>query len=842
MTTDVRPDSGEEGTASSAVKELAALRAALDVHAIYSVTDRAGRMIDMNTGFTRISGYARDELIGHDHRLLNSGVHPKSFWIEMWRTVSSGRPWRGEVCNRRKDGSLYWVDSTIVPYADAAGKITNFVSIRFDMSAQKISEDALARTLELLDDSQTMARMGSWSYDSATGAVEWSRQTYAMLRLDSAHGPPDFDVATGIFTDADCVLLQHAIYSAVRDGVPYSLQLRTRTDVNGMRVVRADGRARRDAGDAIVGLVGTITDVTAAVERDEQLQTMQGEAVDYSRRLQEANAVLQRANAHANELAAEAELASRAKSEFLANMSHELRTPLNAIIGFSEVLRDGLIGDISEKQRSFIGDIFDSGKHLLSLINDILDISKVEAGKMTLDLERAIVSSVLVSSLSIIREKAMARGIRLATVDMESSAVDMQMDVRKIKQILYNLLSNAVKFTPAGGQVVLRAKCVPRSSVGQLSGAWPGRAFPLAQSDSSEFLMLSVTDSGIGIAPGGLAELFTPFSQLESGLARRFDGTGLGLALVRSLTELHGGTLAVESSTGEGSCFTVWIPMTSSVEPSVPTRVDSLAEVGVFAGTMESRHHIPTALIVEDDFKAASLLRLHLEDEGMHVLHAASAEAALALAMQQPLALISLDIMLPNMDGWELLGRIKQIPALSHVPIVIISILADSARGFALGAAAIMQKPVSRQALSESMVGLGLLPRVRGQQLTVLVVDDDRRSVDLLTARLQGLVDTVLSAHGGREAIALARNNLPDLIVLDLMMPEVNGFDVVHTLAAHPATSSIPIIVVTAMELTEHDRNRLHAQVSTVMQKGTFDGDRFALEVRRALAHRHVVT
>ncbi len=842
MTPPLRPDTGVEDSAASLLEELAALRAALDVHAIFSVTDRSGRMIDMNTGFTRISGYSREELLGHDHRILNSGVHPKSFWIEMWRTISSGRSWRGEVCNRRKDGSLYWVDSTVVPHADSEGRIDKYVSIRFDISTQKTSEDAHARALELLDDAQTMARMGSWSYDAATGAVQWSRQTYTMLGLDPAHGPPDFDVATGIFTEADCILLQHAMYSAVRDGVPYSLQLRTQTDNNGIRIVRADGRARFGTGDAIVGLVGTITDVTADVERDEQLRTVQGEAVEASRRLQEANEVLQHANAHATELAVQAEIASRTKSEFLANMSHELRTPLNAIIGFSEVLRDGLIGDISDKQRDFIGDIFDSGKHLLSLINDILDLSKVEAGKMSLDLAPASVSSVMVSSLSIIREKAMARQIRLTTVDLDGSADEVQLDVRKVKQILYNLLSNAVKFTREGGQIVVRVGRVPRASAGHLSGVWPGRTFPLEPSDAAEFLMVSVTDSGIGITPDGMEVLFTPFRQLETGLARRFEGTGLGLALVRSLTELHGGTVAVESASGEGSCFTVWIPVTTSEAPARPTSLAGVADATSLPATVAARHQIPVALVVEDDFKAAELLRFHLEAEGMHVVHASSGEAALAVAMQQPLALISLDIMLPNMDGWEVLARIKQIPKLAHVPVVIISIVPDSARGFALGAAAIMQKPVSRQALCESMVCLGLFPRLKGQQLSVLVVDDDRGAVELLATRMQGLASTVLRAYSGREAIATAQEALPDLIVLDLMMPEVNGFDVVHALASDTATAAIPIIIVTAMDITAQDRARLNDHVSTVMQKGTFDGDRFAHEVRRALGRRHMVT
>jgi signal transduction histidine kinase len=260
-----------------------------------------------------------------------------------------------------------------------------------------------------------------------------------------------------------------------------------------------------------------------------------------------------------------ADSANRSKDEFLANMSHELRTPLNAIIGFSEVLRDGLTGEMTDQQRGFIGDILSSGHHLLSLINDILDLSKVEAGTMMLDLESVQVSSLFVNSLSIIREKAAAHHIRLG-MDAAEELGSFQADARKVKQIAYNLLSNAVKFAIEGGEVTLRASRVPRAEVGQLSGSWPGRTFPLADNEFAEFLKIGVTDNGIGISPEGLEHLFKPFSQIDSGLARKYEGTGLGLAMVKLLAELHGGAVAVESAVGEGSCFTVWLPLRAPEE------------------------------------------------------------------------------------------------------------------------------------------------------------------------------------------------------------------------------------------------------------------------------------
>jgi len=247
---------------------------------------------------------------------------------------------------------------------------------------------------------------------------------------------------------------------------------------------------------------------------------------------------------------------------------------------------------------------------------------------------------------------------------------------------------------------------------------------------------------------------------------------------------------------------------------------------------------VRTALVVEDDFKSADLIRVQLEAEGFKVLHAASAEAALVLAVQQPLSLITMDIMLPNMDGWEFLSRLKQVPELRRIPVVIISIVADRNKGFSLGAAAVMQKPISRQELYESLVDLGLFPVSHGRALKVLIVDDDPKAVELIAVRVLGLASSVLRAYGGREAIDIARHELPDLIVLDLMMPETSGFDVVEALQLRPDTARIPILVVTAKQVTAEDRDRLNGYVSTIVEKAEFDRDRFVAEIRRAIAGR----
>ncbi|RFC33983.1 MAG: PAS domain S-box-containing protein [Candidatus Nitrotoga sp. LAW] len=532
----------------------------------------------------------------------------------------------------------------------------------------------------------------------------------------------------------------------------------------------------------------------------------------------------------------ELEATSRMKSEFFSTMSHELRTPLNAIIGFSEVLKDGLIGDLTDEQRGYIGDILESGRHQLSLINDILDLSKMEAGKMTLYLEPVDLSLLLSNSLSIIKGKAAAQHIHL-DLDIADGLGDIQADVRKVKQIVYNLLSNAVKFTPQGGNVTLRARRVPRAQVGQLTGRWAGLSFPWNDNKITDFIEISVTDSGIGIADKDFERLFTPFSQIDSSLARKFEGTGLGLTIVKNLVELHSGTVTVESAEGQGTCFTVWLPLWPTGK-IVTALTDERTNPTVPSSSMALRHPEERfALVVEDDDRAAELIRIQLDVLGIRTLHAVNAEAAFNLAMQQPLALITLDIFLPDTIGWEFLTRIKQIPALAHIPVVIISIVANYSMGLSLGASAVLQKPISRADLHDALTDIGLHPSSQPRQpLTILVVDDDPKAVEIIAIHLRDTGYTIVRAYGGHAAIETAYRLLPDLIVLDLLMPEVNGFDVVQALKNNIDTTHIPILVVTSKEITAEDRAALDHQVKKIMKKTVLSQGHFLSEVRSAMA------
>ena len=712
-----------------------------------------------------------------------------------------------ELTYIRKDGSRFPAIVSVTALRDAQDSIIGYLLIGTDNTARKQVEATQALLDQRLRDQQFYTRsliesnIDALMMTDPQGIISDVNQQMMALTgrtRDELIGAP----CNNFFTDpvrADAAIKRVLTENKVSD---YELTVRA---YNGEEtVVSYNAATFHDRDRKLQGVFAAARDVT--------------EHKRFERALQEKNIEL--------------EHASRMKSEFLATMSHELRTPLNAIIGFSEALKDGLMGPMSETQHEYIGDIFTSGLHLLSLINDILDLSKVEAGMMALELEEADLNSLLASSLSIVREKATAQRINL-DLEIAKDLGVAQLDMRKTKQIVYNLLSNAVKFSAKGGRVALSAQRVPRSEVGKSSGTWPVHSFPLADNEYQEFLEICVSDSGIGISEANMARLFQAFSQIDSSLARKFEGTGLGLAMVKQLAELHGGTVAVASAEGEGSRFAVWLPLRTGDGPAVPLLVGGMGAGGHVDGGPRER----IALVVEDDDLAADLVRLLLEAEGFTVLRAPSAEAALRMAPDQALSLITLDLQLPGIDGMEFLDRIRERVDLARVPVVIIAGVADSKLALVGGAAAVLQKPVSRAQLKASLSTLGLHP---AQQHThsILVVDDDPRAVEVIAAFLPAPAYSVVRAYGGSEAIALARQLRPDLILLDLMMPGVSGFDVVEALKLDPHTSYIPILVVTAKHITKGDREALNAgrgEAVPILEKSGFNSAGFMAEVKRAL-------
>jgi signal transduction histidine kinase/CheY-like chemotaxis protein len=470
----------------------------------------------------------------------------------------------------------------------------------------------------------------------------------------------------------------------------------------------------------------------------------------------------------------EAEKANQAKSRFLANMSHELRTPLNAILGFSELLLDDTTGRIDEATRHrFLAQIHGSGEHLLQLINDVLDLSKVEAGQMELHQQRLMVAEAVREVLATVQPLARAKDIELT--GEPDPALEVVADPSKLKQMLLNLLSNAIKFTLNGGRVVVGARQV------------------------ESWIEIFVSDTGIGIGPEDIAQLFTEFRQIDSGSARRQEGTGLGLSLTRHLARLHGGDVIVESEKGRGSKFTLRLHAPDSTVASDPTR--------------------PLILVVEDNPAAAEILGRHLVRGGFRMKVARTGAEALAMAAELKPVAVTLDILLPEIDGWEVLGRLKELEATRDIPVVVVSVVDDPALGRALGAIDYFVKPVDTQALLSRLDRFAFTSKLKREPVRVLVVDDEPANLELVESQLQPAGFEVLRANGGQEGIDMARSQHPNLILLDLMMPGVNGFDVVEALRADEMTRLIPIMVLTAKVLTASDKRILNGHVAGIFKR-----------------------
>lgn len=500
------------------------------------------------------------------------------------------------------------------------------------------------------------------------------------------------------------------------------------------------------------------------------------------------------------------EAANKAKSEFLANMSHELRTPLNAIIGFSEVLRDKLCGDLNDEQIEFAMDIHSSGQHLLQMINDILDLSKVESGKLELKYEQFEIGKAIEAVLITLKGLADKKSLAIETI-LHNSADRIFADPVKFKQILYNLLSNAIKFTPKNGKITVHSTTFRKEK---------------------DFIEVKVTDTGIGIAPEDYPKIFVEFSQVDSSYSRNYEGTGLGLALTKKLVEMHGGNIGFESTVKAGSTFQFTLPVNMSAHTGK----------GKEGGTLsESLARQKTILVVEDDPKTSELLCVFLNTSGYQTITAFDGEEALHKARAMKPFAITLDVMLPKKDGWEVLKELKMDAEVKDIPVLVISVVNNKDIGFGLGATDYLCKPVSRSDLLSKLATYRLFPPANTSRSKVLIIDDDPKSVELLSTFLASEGYEILKAYGGKEGIDKTFLWKPDLIFLDLMMPEVSGFDVVEKLKTTPETNSIPIIVVTAKDLTQTDKEKLNHDVSLVVKKGQYSRERFLNDIASLNKH-----
>ena len=725
----------------------------------YHSLDEQGRLLRINDTNLRWLGYERQEVIGRhiDEFLTPEGK--RTFAVVFPRFKQTGSIKDLDCAFFTKDGQPFPVLVSAVAVQDEQGNYLCSRTTAFDMRDRKQVELALQESEEKFRQLAENIAGVFWMRDLA-GNLLYISPAYETLWQQS----PDYlrenpnSWLESIHPD-DLARIQRKL----RQNLAFDEEYRVILPDGRLRWIHDRGFEVRDAEGNVYRFAGIAEDVTEQKKAAQKLQATNEQLIL-------SNAELARA--------------TRLKDEFLANMSHELRTPLNAILGMTEGLQEQVFGPITPEQHKSIATIERSGRHLLALINDILDLAKIESGKLVLQRTAVTASYLCDSSLTFVRQQATQKEIRLIT-RISPNLPDLVVDELRIRQVLINLLNNAVKFTPNGGQITLTVKT--------------------HRDDHGPWMTFAIADSGIGIAPESIGQLFKPFTQIDSSLTRQHAGTGLGLALVKQLVDLHGGTVAVGSTLGQGSCFTVSLPCPGG-EPGA-TEADPSAPA----------QPIPTGakvLIIEDMPTAAAQVSRYLEELNLIPTTCTLGEQALTLAQRDQPALIILDLMLPDLSGSEVLTRLKTNPRTQTIPVLITSVLDERSQGLALGAFDYLVKPISRDTLYRVLARLGPLPAALGPpappppppaEPLVLLAEDNPANVATLSSYLGHRGFRLVVANNGQEALDHCASQSFDLILMDVQMPVLDGLSAIRQLRDTPATATVPIIALTALAMA-HDR------------------------------------
>ncbi len=672
------------------------------------------------------------------------------------------------------DGSVHWLHSKCRVILNESGQAQRVIGVDFDITEHKQTEERLRILSSAVEQCPVSVMIANLDNEIEYVNARLTESTGYILEELRGQNPRKLSGAT---RPEDVPAIADGVRTGHWQGI-----VRTRKKSGELFWESVVARPIRDAHGKPTHTVVVAEDVTERLEMESALKRSEEELRHRQRDLEV--------------LADEAQSANRAKSQFLANMSHELRTPMNAIIGYSEMLTDEA-EDLGFPQLiPDLGKIRLAGKQLLALINDILDLSKIEAGKVELHFESFDIRE-MIDEVSAITEPLAARNSNKLIVRLSDNASPMHSDLTRVRQILFNLLSNACKFTESG--------TVELTVESDLPG-------------DQDNVVFKVRDSGIGMTPDQVAHVFEAFAQADSSTTRKYGGTGLGLAITRKFCDMMGGDIAVESETGRGSTFTVRLPRRAG------HRTVSADTVQPPAGQSEPAFRATGAngsvLVIDDDPTTQDLMRAFLTREGYSVTVATSGEEGLRCARRIRPDIITLDILMPSMDGWSVLAALKSDPDLSDTPVIVLTMVDSRNMGYALGATDYLMKPVDRERLAAVLRKYG---RLRGKD-PILVIEDDANTRDLLCAILTRDGWAVQTAENGRIAMKKVTETRPCLVLLDLMMPEMDGFSFVDEFRRRQDVSDVPIVVLTAKDLTREDRNRLTGHVESVMVKGEGTG------------------
>jgi PAS domain S-box-containing protein len=771
-------------------------------------------------------GYEAHEVL-EDPDFWSSRVHPDDIdgVLERFPTVFEAGYLTQEYRFRLRDGDYRWVCSDLQLVHDEDGEPLEIVGSWSDIHERKNAESALRKTTEVV---QLLQSITSAANEAVT--VESALQI-ALHRVCAFTGWPvghayvvsgdggDIAVSTGLWHLDDEELF--ANFRSVTEGRSWGaskagLVRRVLTDGKPAWIIDVTkdpdfvrAKTAREigvragfafpvlAGSQVHAILEFFSDKPA--EPDESiLELMAQVGTQLGRVMERAEAEEQLRGAKED-----AETATIAKSQFLANMSHELRTPLNAIIGVSEMLHEDAETQRDDKLVDPLQRIVRAGRELLYLINDILDLSKIEAGKLDLLIEEFEIAKVIDESVATARPVAERNRNRLS-IDCDEQLGEMVADEARVRQVILNLLSNACKFTQDGEVTVTAAQ----ETLG-------GR----------DWLRLSVADTGIGMSSAQMGKLFQEFSQADPSTTRKYGGTGLGLAISRRLCNQMGGDISVESTLGEGSTFTMRLP--------IGPGADADAERHMRAATVDT--NAPSSdivLVVDDDPTVREMMQRYLTREGYHVVTAADGDEGLRIARHMKPSVITLDVVMPEKDGWDVLRSLKSERTLSGIPVVMLTIIDERSKGYALGASDYVIKPINKRQL------LSVLEKYRlsDSANVVLVVEDDPDMRQRLRTTMSSERWEVEEAENGRVALDVLSRVRPNLILLDLMMPEMDGFEFLAELRNDQSYREIPVVVVTGADLTPEDHRNLNGGVEKVLSKSAYSREQLFEEVRALVA------